>query len=638
MLTKKYYYLTLAGIVILTALAYLPMLQNQFTYYSDDNYVLYNPLIQNWSWINIKYQFLSFFDGHYHPLTLLSLALTYKMAAVNPLAYQITNLLLHLTNTALVFVLVQKLFLAQDAAQPNTQRPAPKWLALPVVAGIAALVFGLHTLHVESVARITERKDMLYSLFFLAAAIQYVQFARTQIWSHYAAALALFLLSLLSKGQAVSLALTVILIDWWVGRQWYNTKILTQKIPFFVLAALFGYLNLLAQRYTGYFLEHKPLAFYEPLLHAFYVLTNYCQKLLVPLGLSVHYSYPYALGTSMPTYLWLYVLPVAALLAATYTFRRYKWIVFGLLFYLLNVALMLRLIPVADNMMPDRYNYIPLIGYCLVLAYAFDKAYNSRYKKIAISAMAAYLLFLGVATWQRCSVWHDGIAVFADAIAHNPNDSQMWQNFGDAYQRIGQLPNAEKYLQKAIQLDSTNLLAYISLYNVLNTQQKPEQAQQILPKALQVPIQDAQDYGNRGSIRSLLQDTNGALADFDKALQLNPNLPKVLFNKGSIYVELGKPDLALNNFKAALAMHPPFVDNIWLMSGKAEAMLGNLGNAKTYFDQTIAFNPYYAEAYHLRAWVYYKIQNIAAARTDLLTAERLGTTIDPKLRAAVMGE
>ena len=222
-------YIALSGIIIITALAYLPMLQNQFTYYSDDNYVLYNPLIQNWSWINVKYQFLSFFDGHYHPLTLLSLALSYKMAGVNAMAYQATNLLLHLLNTILAFVLVQKLASANNTQLPQTTNK----LGFNTVALVAAMVFGLHTLHVESVARITERKDMLYAFFFLASAIQYVQFNRTQNWVNYAVALGLFLLSLLSKGQAVSLALTVVLIDWWMNKAWYSPKLLTQKIPFF---------------------------------------------------------------------------------------------------------------------------------------------------------------------------------------------------------------------------------------------------------------------------------------------------------------------------------------------------------------------------------------------------------------------
>ncbi|MBK9459969.1 MAG: hypothetical protein IPN94_11210 [Sphingobacteriales bacterium] len=626
-------YIALSGIIIITALAYLPMLQNQFTYYSDDNYVLYNPLIQNWSWINVKYQFLSFFDGHYHPLTLLSLALSYKMAGVNAMAYQATNLLLHLLNTVLVFVLVQKL-----AATNNTQLPqTTNKLGLNIVALVAAMVFGLHTLHVESVARITERKDMLYAFFFLASAIQYVQFNRTQNWVNYAVALGLFLLSLLSKGQAVSLALTVVLIDWWMNKAWYSPKLLTQKIPFFALAAFFGYLNLLAQRYTGYFLDTKPLTFYEPLLHACYVLSHYWQKLLLPLGLSVHYSYPYPLGTPMPAYLWAYLLPVVAAAAMVYVFRRYRWLVFGALFYGLNVALMLRLIPVADNIMPDRYNYIPLLGYAWVLGYVADKCYNSPYKKLMLGLMGGYALLMGVLTWQRCSVWHNGVSVFADALAHNPTDSQMWQNWGDAHNRIGQPQTAETSLQKAIDLDSSNLLAYISLYNVLLAQQKTEQAQTLIQQALRVPIHDAQDYGNRAAIRHLLQDNQGALADFNHALQLNPYLCKALYNRGSIYLQLNQPNLAIADYQAALAMHPPFVDNIWLMSAKAQAQLNNLGNAKNYLDRTIAFNPYYAEAYQLRAWLYYTTQNLPAARADLLIADRLGFAIDPKLRKAVLG-
>jgi len=337
-------------LVILTSLAYLPMLRNGFTYFSDDNYVLNNAIIQNLSWDNIKFIFSAYFDGHYHPLTMLSLGLTWLMSGPDPFQYQFTNLLLHLANTLLVFWLIRKLF------------------RNPEMAFLVALLFGLHTIHVESVARITERKDMLYTLFYLVSAIAYINFLDKKLWKYYHYSLITITLSLLSKGQAVSFFFTLLLIDYLRGRKLPGRQVILEKVPFLVLALFFGYLNLQAQKFTGYFLDYRSMAFYEPVLDAAYVLTNYILKMVLPVNLSALYPYPNQPGETVPANMWLYLLTfIAVIFLSSYFYKKNKSVFFGIMFYLLNIFLMLRIIPVAENIMPDRYNYVPSIGFFIIL-------------------------------------------------------------------------------------------------------------------------------------------------------------------------------------------------------------------------------------------------------------------------------
>ena len=214
-----------AVILVLTFTAYFPSLQNSLLKaWDDQDYVTNNDLVKSLSANNILKIFREDKGeyANYHPLTTLSLAINYHFSKDNPYGYHLTNLLLHLLNTLLVFIFIYIL------TQKKTE-----------IAAVTALLFGLSPIHVESVAWISERKDVLYTFFFLASLISYQRFLKRSDWKLYAASLVLFLCSLLSKAMAASLPLVLILIGFMEKRRW-SWKLLPDKIPYFILAILLG--------------------------------------------------------------------------------------------------------------------------------------------------------------------------------------------------------------------------------------------------------------------------------------------------------------------------------------------------------------------------------------------------------------
>lgn len=632
--------------LLLTAVAYLPMLNNQFTYYSDDVYVLNNDLIHQLSPIHLKYIFLSYFDGHYHPLSLLSLGINYALHGSQAWGYQVMNGLLHLLNTALVWYLAEHLVsskVAQDLAGGGSGTPTTHSTAWWQSVGFwAALLFGLHTLHVESVARITERKDVLFACFFLGSAIAYLRYAvgRGRAW--YAASVGLLLLALLSKGQAVAMVWVVPLLDWWVGKPW-RQSLSVRIVPFVVLAVVFGYLNVRAQQTTGYLVSTQQWEWYEPLVHACYVLVSYVQKLFIPFNLSVHYAYPYRLGSPMPAYLWWYVAIVALGIGLVVRYRHHisRWWWWGMGFYAANVVLMIRLLPVADNMMPDRYNYVPSVGYCVAMAATFvhlsQQQHRFRLRRYLPYIGAAYALLLAVLTYHRCGVFYNIKTVWQDGLAHNPHDSEMHHNLGNAYTHTQQPAQAIAHLRQAVQLDSSNLLARISLYHQLQTDPTQQAAaQQLLEQGLAMPPTNTQAYNQRAVIRQLLGQPNEQILDeLNKAIQGEPYKLANYLNRGNVYLSLNQVNLALADYQYALQHGTPFVAAVWQQQAQAYARSNQLLDALSTVEQLIRFAPNNGNAYQLRAWLYQAVGQKNQAQIDLMKAQELGAVIDSSLQKSL---
>ena len=224
---KRYYY-ALFIIAIVTFVVYLPALHNAFVW-DDDDYIKNNPLVRS---LNIKDIFSNFVMGNYHPLTVLSLALQFKIFELSEAGYHFVNFSIHTLNTILVFYAINLL-------------SGKKGVAL-----IAAGLFGIHPMHVESVAWICELKDLLYSLFFICSFIYYLKYQDGKNKKYYTYALIFFLLSLLSKAMAASLPVLLLLADYFRGIK-INSKSIAEKIPFFILSIIFGFIAIQAQKTSG---------------------------------------------------------------------------------------------------------------------------------------------------------------------------------------------------------------------------------------------------------------------------------------------------------------------------------------------------------------------------------------------------
>ncbi len=301
-----------------------PGLRNEFVTWDDYNYIVNNPVVQSLSIENILhiFHYKTFIMGNYHPLTILSYAVEYKVAGLNPLLYHLNNILLHLLNTALLAYIIWNL--------------SKKYYTTI----IATALFAIHPMRVESVVWAAERKDVLYTFFFLFSFIFYLWYITKEEKKNrnYILSLVFFLFSILSKGQAVVLPLTFILIDYWIKRP-ITKKIVIDKIPFFLLSLAFGLLAMSAQSSSLTAQRLDDYTIFERLLFANYNLVAYLYKLIAPFSLACFYGYPAA-----NEMLKVYVSPFIVLAILTWIIvkhRSNRSIMFGTAFFLFTIFIVI---------------------------------------------------------------------------------------------------------------------------------------------------------------------------------------------------------------------------------------------------------------------------------------------------------
>jgi protein O-mannosyl-transferase len=392
--------LLLLGIVFL---AVSPCLNNGFTNFDDDVYVTQNPMIRGLSWrgaagifANMRYAVI------YTPLVFLTYAVEYAFSGLNPAVYHATNVILHLLNCYLVFVFI--LLLSKKKS----------------VAFLTALMFGMHPLHVESVAWISERKDVLYAVFFLSSVVCYLYSLGPGRSKFRYGAAALFILALLAKPVAVVLPAVLLLCDYYLGRG-VNKATVKEKALFAGIALVFLILGL----YTAgrYFRRDPDISALDMFFVANYSLVFYLCKLIIPLRLSCLYPYPLKAGGWLPGIFYLSPFLTAAMgYLVVLSSKVTKKAVFGAVFFMIMILPSLQLFPAGPAIVSDRYTYLSYIGLFFVIAelsvWVIKKARRcSRIAYvIALSACvcaAAALFFL---TRQRCAVWKDSFTLWDNAV------------------------------------------------------------------------------------------------------------------------------------------------------------------------------------------------------------------------------
>lgn len=340
----------LAFIIIITLLAYLPVFDAGFVQWDDKLYIQDNALIRS---INLKEIFATYQQGNYHPVTMLVYAIEYHFWNLNAAGYHTVNLFLHLLNTLMVCYVIFRLCRKKE------------------IAFVAALFFGIHPIHVESVAWLAELKDLLYTFFFLASYIYYLKYNEEGKSKFYFISLLLFLLSLLSKAMAAPLPVILLLTDYFIDRK-FSRKTILEKIPFFILAIILGIVAINAQLPTGETLNIPVYPFWQRIIFACYGFVSYLIHLIMPVNLNAVYPYPMKVGENIPFLYYFYVILFFGIVATViYSLRFSRKIFFGIGFFTATVFLVLQLLPIGDAIMANRYGYIPSVGIFYLAGEAF---------------------------------------------------------------------------------------------------------------------------------------------------------------------------------------------------------------------------------------------------------------------------
>ncbi len=603
----------LAGVLLATFLVYLPSLRNALTNWDDNQYLLNNPLVNHLSFQTLVKLFTptTYVLGNYHPLTLLTYAIEWHFVGANPLAYHVTSLLLHLVSTVLVYRVVLAL----------TAGNAPGAL-------VTSALFALHPMHVESVAWISERKDVLYTAFFLGSLLLYLRHSASGRARYLAGSLLLFLLSLLSKGQAVVLPVVMLLADAYQRRPVTRTSLLG-KAPFFLLALVFGVIAVQAQ-WTGGNVNNQNLPLWQSLLFASWGLVLYLVRFVVPAPLSAFHPYPLGPDGTLPLWVWsgpLFALAVA--IAILQVRSRQRDLAFGFLFFALTIAPVLQLLSVGRAFVAERYTYVPYLGLCWIVGQAWPGAAVAggsgrarAIRTLVVSAIACFALMSGL----RARVWKDSVTLWTDVIAKYPASTIALTNRSMAFVAIGQFGLAARDCERVVALRPRDASAYAQYGGALDYCGRYREAVVVLDRGVALDSTIHSLYTNRGAAYIGLGLDGPALRDFTRALSLDSTSANARIQRGYLYLErLREYDLAAADYAAILGRDP---GNVVARCNLGLALYrgGRLTDALRQMNLAAETSPRMAKVYEIRAMVQAALGDSVQARSDQATAQALAGT------------
>ena len=533
------------AILVVTFIAYAPSLQNDLLKTWDDQaYVTQNDLITNLSpagMVRIFKEDRGLY-ANYHPLTTLSLAFNHAISGKSPLGYHLTNLFIHLLNTLLVFLFILML-------------PGKRIFA----AALVALLFGIHPMHVESVAWISERKDVLYTLFFLASLISYLYYLqRNNHLKWYLLALVLFVCSMLSKAMAAPLPLVLLLIDYLTGRKW-NVRVFVEKIPFFLISIGLGMLAMKIQA-EGNATSSGLFSITSRTLHAGYGFVVYIVKILVPTGLSAFYPYPYPLVNSAwlldhtPSILFITLL-FSTILWGLIIFlfikpaKKTQTFLFGMLFYAATIGMVLQFIPVGRAIMADRYAYLASIGIFIVIGFLADDLYRQKkYRTVVMAAMVLYSGALAVMTFERTKVWKNDETLWTDVMEKYPNDNRIMlpiANRANYYYGEKKMPQALQDYLLATSFNPSDDVVLEKIGRIYGKEMnKMDSALFYFTKAYEKNKTNYDVLCDLGIVYGMRGDARNALDYSLQALKINDKDPSLFYNIAISYQNLGDAEKA----------------------------------------------------------------------------------------------
>ena len=613
-------------LIVVTFVAYFPSLSSDFVNWDDDWYILENEFLRSTSFSNFIAIFTQFFKGQYSPVSTSVLALIYGSVQLKPFLYHLVSVIVHLSNTVLVFVLIRKvlIFKRESVLSNKGDKSIIQSVSILGVSFVTALLFGLHTIQVESVAWVSAIKVVLFSLFFLLASIYYVLYIQTSKISNLFISFVLFLLSFGSKEQAMVLPIMFYAFDIFFNRKWKTLKVFYEKIPFLAVALIFGIISLYSQSRYGAISgkEWYPL-FPDRLVYASYAMLTYLFKLGIPTSLSAFYPFPVDIGQSPPG-AWYGFVPLALGLVAlvVYSLRYNSFVMFGMLIFGINIFLPLQIVFTGrDVIIADRYMYIPALGFVFLIAVMINYLYyNKANFKIPIVLLSiVYVLFLGYSTWERTQVWKNGFELWTDTQIKSPRAHVAFYNRGNYLMTQNKFVEAIKDFDNGLPIKPTHVGTYsnrgISHANVGNA----KQALLDFDMVVKLDSNYTNVYSNRGNAKTMLGNFKGALEDYNKAVLLDPAYIDARYNRAMVRDSLGDYQGVLDDMNFVLSQKSDFA-NAYMGRGNAYMKLGKPDLARKDYDILLKINPKAADEYFGYAYAKQNKNNYKGALIDLLTS------------------
>ncbi|MEQ8220879.1 MAG: tetratricopeptide repeat protein [Candidatus Eremiobacterota bacterium] len=595
-------FLCLIIILLITFISFLPVINADITNWDDNHYITGNKMILSLSPENIKEMFKIFFDKNvpfqqtlYTPLVHLSYGIEYYFFGFNPSVNHRTNLILHLINTMLVFWLV--FMITEDRGK----------------SFLVSLFFGIHPVHVESVAWISERKDVLYSFFYLLSLITYNYYQKEHGKIYYYFSIFLFSLSILSKPMAMTLPFILLLFDYLKKRRFSKYTII-EKIPYFIISFICVIITFIIGSQVTPEEEIKSFSIYNIFI-ASYGMMLYLYKFLLPLRLSA--IYPHLEWNKIPVIFWM--SPFIILLALAFVIYSGKYtekIIFGFMFFFISILPVSQIITLHPGIINDRYMYIASIG----LLYLFSEGFFSLYERKKFKNFITVILFLIIISFsfltrERCKVWEDSLSLWNDVLSKYPNAMQAYANRGNIYREKGEYNKALSDFTEAIRLKPYKAEIYATRGSIYTELKEYGKAMDDLNHALKLKPDLSGAYLNRGNLYRLKGDNNKAISDYNEALKFTPDYAGALYNRAIIYDMAGDYNKAIADLTQAIKYKADYVE-AYQDRGNIYYKTGNHDNALNDFNRLLILNPGAARGYIMRGNIYTDTNRYSEALMD----------------------
>ncbi|MEW6264960.1 MAG: tetratricopeptide repeat protein [Thermodesulfobacteriota bacterium] len=585
----------LAGLLlaVVTLVVYWPVAGHDFVNYDDPKYILENPYVRSGlTPRGLAWALTTFHASNWHPLTWLSHMLDSQLFGLKPGPHHLVNLLWHTANAVLLFALLFRL----------TKNPWPAFLA--------AALFAWHPLHVESVAWVAERKDVLSTFFWLLTVWAYVAYLQRPGRGSYLLVVGALALGLMAKPMLVTLPFTLLLLDFWPLGRWAwpglenktglnNSSTLAslvlEKLPLFALTAVSCVITYLAQQHGGAMTSWERLPLAVRAANALVSYVGYIGLMFWPHPLAVLYPHPGSV-TIGPVVGAALLLAVVTALAIKFA-RKAPYLIVGWLWYLGTLVPVIGIIQVGRQAMADRYTYVPLIGLFIAAAWGLqDLAARRRLLHQALTGAAlAFLTACLILTWYQLDYWKNGFTLFLHATQVTRNNDWAHYNVANAYQRQRDFEKAAKHYLEALRINPRFPDAHLNLGHVHLVQGRLDEAALEFNETLRLDPQAVGAYGNLGLVRMRQGRNEEALSNFSQALRLNPSDPSVHNNMGTALWMLGRRDEAIRHFTEALRLKPGDPDGHNNL-GNAFWAVGRLEEALAQFNEALRLNPNHPQA------------------------------------------
>jgi tetratricopeptide (TPR) repeat protein len=579
-------------IAISAIIVYGQVRRHDFVSFDDNEYIYENPRVKSGVTLgNVIWAFTAFHSNNWHPLTWISHMMDCQLFGLNPGPHHLINLFFHIANSLLLFLVFK-------------QMTGHAWKS-----GCLAALFALHPLHVESVAWISERKDVLSAFFWMLTTGCYIRYVRRPGLARYALALSCFILGLLSKPMLVTLPFTLFLLDYWPlnrlqclalsvrQNKKQLVRLIVEKIPLLLLVPISCFLTFYAQKHGGVVKSIDVFPLQVRIANAVVSYISYIGKMIFPVKLA--FLYPHH---GMPPWwkiLGAFLLIITLSFLAVKTIKKHPYILVGWLWYLGTLIPVIGIVQVGMQAMADRYTYIPSIGLLIIAVWGIPEVFaNRRNKRIwtALSAVTAISIYAGVA-WKQVGYWKNSISMLEHTLAVTSRNHVALDSLGVERFKQGKLDEAMDLFLQADRIFPDNPYTHfnmgVALYVKGNTQEAVDQ----YLEAVRIEPNYFQAYSNLGAACFSLGKTEEAIKHYSKAITIKPDFIDAYINLGIAWDTLGKFENAIQHYTRALHYDPNNVNAHYHLAVDLEKV-DRVDEAMSHYSETIRLRPDFFEAHY----------------------------------------